>query len=294
MDKFMKILKAVGYPHPAIIILLFPVSAGLLLASFLVFGTQSVISYVSYAIATYELTVISLRVPKLIKWIKKFKNENKYAVRFTTDNALRIKLSLYSTLIFNTAYALFQLGMGIHYGSFWFYSLAAYYMLLVLMRFFLLRHIRKSSPGEQLLSELTRYRFCGIVLLFMNLALAVMVFFIVYWNRGYEYHYIMTIAMAAYTFAMLSISIVNAIKYKNSESPIISATKAIALAAALVSLLSLETAMLTAFDNGTTDASFRPMMTAMTGIAVLLFILIMAIYMIVNANKKIRNLKQGK
>lgn len=294
MDKFIKILKAVGYPPTPLIILLFPVSAGLLVASFLAFGTESVFSYVSYALSAYELTVISLRTPALIRWIKNFKNKNKYAVRFTTDNALRVKLSLYGTVIYNTAYAVFQLGMGIHYGSFWFYSLAAYYMLLVLMRFFLLRQIRKSSPGEQLLSELMRYRFCGIVLLFMNLALALMVFFIVYWNRGYEYHYIMTIAMAAYTFSMLGVSIVNAIKYKNSESPVISATKAIALAAALVSMLSLETAMLTAFGDGSTDPHFRPVMTAITGIAVLLFILVMAIYMIVNANKKIRKLKQGK
>lgn len=288
----MKILKAAGYPHPAIIILLFPVCVGLLPAALLLFG-DSPVTYAIYALSAYEVTVISLRIPALIRWIKKFKQENKYAVRITTDTALRVKLSLYGTVIYNTAYAVFQLGMGIHYRSFWFYSLAAYYMLLVLMRFFLLKQIRKATPGEQIMSELLRYRFCGIVLLFMNLALSVMVFFIVYLNKGYEYNYIMTIAMAAYTFSMFTISVVNAVKYKNSNSPVISATKAVTLATALVSMLSLETAMLTAFGDETTDVGFRTLMTALTGIAVILFIFVMAIYMIMNSNKKIDTLKQG-
>lgn len=141
--------------------------------------------------------------------------------------------------------------------------------------------------------EYLHYRFCGILLLLMNLSLSAIVFFIVRENRDFEYHYIHTIALAAYTFCAMALSIIDVIKYRKYESPVMSAAKAIGLACALVSVLSLETAMLSAFGNNE-DIRFRQIITAATGTAVCVIILAMALYMIVKSTKEIKRLKKEK
>ena len=208
-------------------------------------------------------------------------------------SALRVKVSLYSSLTINTAYAIFQLGLGFYHSSFWFYSLAVYYILLAVMRFFLLRDVKLASfdSGETIVSELKRYRFCGISLVLMNVALAGIVFFIAWQNRGFEHHFITTIALAAFTFASLTIAIVNAVRYRKYNSPLFSAAKAISLASAAVSMLTLESAMLSAFGKDGQE-SFRLIMTSLTGAAVCIFVLVMAIYMIINSNKKLRKITE--
>lgn len=69
------------------------------------------------------------------------------------------------------------------------------------------------------------------------------------------------------------------------------AVKAISLAAALVSMLSLETAMISAFgeDNG---PMFRKIMTASTGAAVFVLILAMAVFTIWHSTKEIQKIKR--
>ena len=94
----------------------------------------------------------------------------------------------------------------------------------------------------------------------MNLALALIIFFMVYWNRTFNHHEITTIAMAAYTFTALTMAIINIIKYKKYNSPVYSASKAISLASACVSMLTLESTMLTTFGDGTMDLTARRMM----------------------------------
>ncbi|MBQ9783002.1 MAG: hypothetical protein IJW44_00600 [Clostridia bacterium] len=290
METLKKLLKHLIYPHIAIILLLIPVCATLLTFSFLRFESDSVFSIVSYVISAYTLTVLCLKTPYLIRFFKRFKENNRYMNRWATDAHLRVKLSLYVSLAMNTAYALLQFGMGLWHHSFWFHSLAIYYLLLVIMRFFLLRDVRGAIPGENRRSELHRYRFCGILLLLMNLALISMVFFITYFGRGVTHHAITTIALAAYTFGAMTLAIVNLIKYRRYQSPLYSAAKVIQLAAASVSMLTLETAMFSAF-GGETSAQTRHLMTLLTGIGVCLFVMALAIYMIIHSTKELKKTK---
>lgn len=290
-----KILKALLFPHIAIMMILIPISTVLLVYSMVFLGTSSIAAIVSYVISAYTLTVWCIKIPHLIRFFKTFKNENKYARKWQDDTRLRVNVSLYSSLLFNVAYALLQLGMGFWHHSFWFYSLAGYYISLSVMRFFLLRYTSKHKSGEMMITELSKYRACGIVLLIMNLAIALMIFFMVYWNRTFIHHEITTIALAAYTFTTLTLAIVNAVKYRKYNSPVYSASKAISLAAACVSMLTLESTMLTTFGNGTMGLSERRILLGTSGGAISAFIIVMAIYMIANGTKKIKLLKaEGK
>jgi hypothetical protein len=123
----------------------------------------------------------------------------------------------------------------------------------------------------------------------MNLALALMIFFMVYWNRTFHHHEITTIAMAAYTFTAFSFAIVGLVKYRKYDSPVYSASKAISLAAACVSMLTLESTMLTTFGDGEINAR---LMLGLTGGAVVALIVTMAVYMIIRANKQLEKMKE--
>ncbi len=283
-----KIGKALLFPHIAIMIILIPIATVFLVYSMVFMGTESVVAVVSYVLAFYTLTIWMLKVPDLIKFFRNFKEENKYARRWLEDPRLRVNTSLYGGLLWNTAYALLQLGMGFWHHTFWFYSLAGYYVILAVMRFFLVRYTTKNKPGEKQREELIRYRACGIVFLAMNLSLSVMVFFMVYWNRTFEHHEITTIALAAYTFTAFTKAIISIIKYRKYNSPVYSAAKAISLASACVSMLTLEATMLTTFNDGSIDLIGRRVMLGCTGAAVSIFIVVMAIYMIVQSTKKLK------
>lgn len=212
--------------------------------------------------------------------------------RWREDTQLRVNTSLYGTLIRNTAYAALQLGLGFRHRSFWFFSLAGYYISLAAMRLYLVRYTRRSSPGESMSDELIRYRRCGWVFLLMNLALSLMVFFMVYWNRTFHHHEITTITMATFTFTALTMAIINAVKYRRYNSPVYSASKAISLASACVSMLTLESTMLTTFNDGTMSLTVRRIMLGVSGGAVSVVIISMALYMIVQGTKKLKLLRK--
>ena len=284
-----KIGKALLFPHVTIMILLLPVATLLLVGSMVFVGTETVIAYISYVLAAYTLTVWCVRIPRLVRLIKTFKDENKYARLLQDDTRLRVNLSLYGSLAWNTLYGLFQLWLGFVHHTFWFYSLGAYYICLAVMRFFLLLHTRKYAPGERMRNELLKYRACGWVFLIMNLALTLIVFFMLYWNRTFEHHMITAIAMAAYTFTSFTVAIVNVVRYRKYNSPVFSASKAISFAAACVSMLTLTSTMLTAFNDGSMDALTQKLMLGGTGLSVSGVVVFMAAYMIVTGTKKLKN-----
>ncbi|MBE7053573.1 MAG: hypothetical protein E7391_04785 [Ruminococcaceae bacterium] len=291
---FKRIGKHLLFPHIAIMVLLIPFATVFLVYSMINFSSDSVAAIISYVIAFYTLMVWCIKLPQLIKFFKTVKNENKYAKIWQEDTRLRVKVSLYGTLVFNSAYAVFQFGLGYFHHTFWYYSLALYYALLAVMRFFLLRHTKKHIPGTQMKKELIKYRACGIIFLIMNLALTTIIFFMVYWNRTFVHHKITTIAMAAYTFTSLVVAIINTVRYQKYNSPVYSASKAISLASACVSILTLEATMLTTFDDGTMSIVTRRIFLATSGGAISVFIIAMAVYMIIQSNKKLKLIKESK
>lgn len=289
--RIKRVLHGLLFPHTALVALLAPVSAALLIYAFVWENVEPVVQYLSYFLSAYALTIVCVRVPRVARGIKTIKQENKYLSQYFGSAGLRVKISLYGSLALNIIYAVMQFGLGLLNRSVWFYALSAYYFLLALMRFFLLREVRKERGETRLYFEYQRYRFCGVMLLFTNLALSVITAYIVDQNRGFSYHYIMTIAMAAHTFFTFTVAVMNLVRYRKYNSPLMSASKAINFAAAMVSMLSLETAMLNAFGEDNSPI-FRKIMTASTGTAVCVMILSMAVYMIVHATKQLRRTKE--
>ncbi len=290
---FKRIGKTILFPHVAIMLLLLPVAIVFLVYSLLYLEPHSIVAILSYVLSFYTLTVWCMKLPILIAFIKVLCKENKYLQIWKADARLRVNFSLYGTLIFNIVYAIFQMGLGFYHHTFWYHSLAGYYLFLAVMRFFLLRHSRKHNPGEKMREELIRYRACGIIFLAMNLTFSLIVFFMVYWNRTFHHHEITTIAMAAYTFTAFILAVVNMAKYRKYQSPIFSAAKAISLASACVSMLTLESTMLTTFNNGTMSELTRRIFLGVSGGAISIFVIVLAINMIISSNQKLKQTEEA-
>ena len=155
------------------------------------------------------------------------------------------------------------------------------------MRFLLLHHANRKGFGTDRSGELQSYRLCGMILMVMNISLTGVVVLVIRKNEGFQYAGYLIYIMAMYAFYNIITAVMNVVKYRKYRSPVMSAAKMINLAAALVSMLSLETAMLTQF--GSTDSEMsRRIMTACTGAGVCTIILAMAVYMIYHATRELK------
>lgn len=297
MEKLKTILKKLFClpPLPTVLLSLFGYGFIIVVAAF---GIQEpVLQYASYFASAYALiiTITGLVYVKTATGsVKKYVSEHPLMKRFRstvvgekflTDIRFRTGLMLYKGFFINLLYIVMKLISGIYYRSTWFVSLAAYYALLAVMRLILARRV--GVQNEEL--ELRRYRLCGIMLLFMNQALAGIVIFMVHQNKGFDYPGLLIYAMALYAFYAVITATVDMIKTRRHKSPILSAAKAINLVAALVSILSLETAMLAQF-GGDDDPLFRKVMTGATGGGVCTIVIFMAIFMIARANKNLKRI----
>ncbi len=288
METGKKIGKALLFPPIALLWLLLPIAVGLLVYAMTTLESGHPVSIAAYVLSAYTLTIWCCRIPAILSFCGNFRRENKFVRRWNGDVRLRVRVSLYSSCLWNTAYAALQLGLGIFHGSFWYYSLAAYYLCLALMRFFLSRHTARHRAGEARRKELTQYRICGWIFLLINLAISMMVFLMICQNRAARHHPITTIALAAFTFTSFTTAIINTVKYRKYDSPVYSASKAISLAAACVSMITLTSTMLASFGDGSEDPRMRTFLLAGLGAAVAIFITAMALSMIRKANREIK------
>lgn len=294
MERFKRILKRMFFlpPLPTVFI---SIPSFAFVIYVLSAGVTGLPAYIAYAVSAYALTVCITIIPVAVRFFRYGINthpivrklqSHPLGSRFMGDVRFRTEVSLYQGFFFNLIYIVMKMAAGVYYQSIWFVSLAVYYMLLAVMRFLLLHRGKRKKQREPVVEELHRYRLCGIMLLLMNQALAGMVVFMVRQNRGFDYPGSLIYLMALYSFYSVIIAVMNLIKFRKHGSPVLSAAKAVNLVAAMVSILSLETAMLARF--GDDDEAFRAIMTGATGGGVCTIVIGMAVFMIVKSTKEIR------
>jgi hypothetical protein len=229
------------------------------------------------------MTVLGIGLPDISKTTKALISRNKYGEQYVSDRNLRAKISIYRGLFINLVFVAFYAYTGLRYASYWFGAVAVYYIILSIMRFILLRNTRKVLTRE---NELRTYRFCGYLMFALNLGMAGMIIQMVWQNQGYEYSGLTIYASAMYAFYCMVMAIIDLVKFRKMENPILSAAKMLGFAGALMSMLALQTAMISHFnENGD---SFRRIMNTASGGAVFLIAFFMAIFMVVRANRELK------
>ncbi|MBD5546261.1 MAG: hypothetical protein HDQ97_02475 [Lachnospiraceae bacterium] len=297
LESMKKILKKIFFLPPIPTLLISVPAYGLVIYALAAENVNPVIAYVSYFLSAHALVITVTGITGVVCLVRQGIGKHPFVRkildiplvgRYLQEDTFRAEAALYQGFLINLFYAGVKMFSGIYYKSVWFATLAVYYILLAVMRFSLLHHVRRGAAdsGDKA-SEWKRYRLCGIILLFMNFALAGIVILAVHQNSGFEYPGMLIYIMAIYAFYAAITAVWNVIKFRRYGSPVLSAAKVISLTAAMVSMLSLETAMLTQF-GAADDADFRKIMTASTGAGVSVIVLGMAVYMIVYATKSLR------
>lgn len=287
-----RIGRALLFPHVAVLLLLLPVAVVLLVYAMTHLAETEPLRIAAYLLAFYTLVLWCVRMPAALRLFKSFRDGNRYIRTWRADLRLRINVTLSGSVVWNGAYAVLQLGIGLYHRSAWFMSMGVYYALLAGIRFSLVRYTLRHVPGEEPEKELRRYRACGWAFLMMNLALTGMMLYMLRDGRTMRHHEITTIAMAAYTFTSLVMAVVNVFRYRRYNSPAMSAAKAVSLAAACVSMLTLENVMLGTFSGAGMEAQTKTLFLALGGGVVYGFIIVMAMYMIVQANRRLRDMEK--
>ena len=302
MKRFKEIIYKILFLPPLPTVIVAVAGYGLVIAVAAFHIDTPAVQYISYIASAYALTITITAIPRLrVFWRKASNDIQKHPVvekirgtklggKILDDVRFRTELSLYWGLLIIFLYIGIKLFSGIYYRSLWFVALAGYYILLSVMRFILIHKGKKRTEKISEESEIKRYRMCGITLLIMNQALAGIVIFMVYQNKGFDYPGLLIYAMAAYSFYSVITAVINLVKFRKHGSPLLSAAKVINLVAAMVSILSLETAMLAQF-GGDDDMEFRRLMTGLTGGAVCVIVIAMAVFMLW---KSARQLKKPK
>lgn len=282
------------FPPLGIVFLLVAVSAAVLVTVFVKGMETSLLACASYVFAFYTLCVLCIFCWKTLPGYWKSGKEkiynNKTANRYLTDAAFKTRVDLSSSLTINLLYVVVNAVSAIEFRTHWFALLAVYYAILAVMYFLLVRYVSKNKIGASLLGELRRARLCACILLTVNLALSGAVLMMIYFHRGFDYRGILIYVMALYTFYITTTAVIDMVKYKKRGSPVQSMSGIIKMAAALVSMLSLETAMFSQFGKDMSIENQKIMIMA-TGAGVAVIIVAMALYMIVQTTKEIRSLK---
>lgn len=296
MVKCKEILRKIFIMPLWLIIIMTIMSAAGLIWIFANHLDTKIYAYFVYVFSFYTLTLICVAgffsLPGKYRHIKKKVYDNTYANRYLTDVIYKTRIKVNASLLINVLYVVINAVSAVFYETWWFAIFAAYYGIMALMHFLLVRYMDKNDIGEGALGEQKRARACAYILMTVNLVLSAVVLMMIYYDRGFEYTGYLIYVIALFTFYTITVAIVEVIRYRRYNSPVMSVSKSIKLASSLFSMLFLETAMFAQFGQETDDYVEKLMIMA-TGAVICVIVTVMSLYMIIRMNKEIRHLKEG-
>lgn len=276
--------------HPSKWVLIFvpPLSFAALIFIFATQTTRSASAYMIYCMSAYSLTIWLAALPRLIKEMKtaimtsrfmRKVSSSKITGRYLNDLAFRGNVSIYQGMAVNAFYVVFRIVAGIRYASVWFISMAVYHLVIGGLWAYLVVCYRRRDP------ELERrcYHTTAWLIFLLNIPMGGMIVLMVRTNSAFSYPGSIIYLSALYTFYTMVTSVLNLVKFRKLGSPILSAAKVLNFIAAMMSILGLQTAMISRFsENG---ESYRKMMNAITGGFVYGIVILIAVIMLLHSRK---------
>ena len=307
MNRFKEIIKAILFPKPWIIVVTSLIGFPAVTFSLIFLSSTNPVSYISYVLSAYALTLLCTNFPraqrrckelihsdkiKAIVSLRNFMHRSKYTSMYMDNIEFRARVSLYSGLAINMFYAVFKCTTGVIFHSAWLWAIGIYYVMLSAIRFTLLRNVRitdrKEHSTEKKIHEHQSVKLCGIMMLLLSVTMSGMTIQMIWQNRSYEYKGYIIYISAMYTFYSFITAIVNVVKFSKRSNPILSAAKFLSLAGAFMSMFALQTAMFSSFGGG---EELHRQMNTITGTAVCILTIGMAIIMIIKSNIGLKNLR---
>lgn len=200
---------------------------------------------------------------------------------YKDDPWLRAATSTKMSAVINLFFVFYQAYNAYRRSSLWFASLSVYYAWLTFMRVNIVTYMQTMAADGR--EELRRYRRTGYWLLFLNTV--ILLLGIVSNRFGYRPSYAthMLVVVALFAVYNVTAAIVNLHKWRKLEDPLISASKALSLSCALISVYSLQTAAIGRF-SVTNSSKIINFFTYATPITIFLVIGSISLFIILRVN----------
>lgn len=196
--------------------------------------------------------------------------------RWKNDFDFKTLTASFSSLIITVFFALYNGFLGVHHASLWHGSVCVYYLILSILRGYIILSERKIAGDER--EAQARSKVCiisAVMLLILNVSLVVPISLLVLLQKPVKMSLIPAIAMAAYTTYKIVMASVNLKKRKKSENRLVRLLRMINFIDALVSILTLQNTLIMVKMK---DESNRMLpLTAVTSAAIMLAVLALSI-----------------
>ncbi len=295
MKKAKMILYRLIHPAKWILYIFSPVSFAALIFIFATNQEDSFAAYPIFVLSAYSLTILIAALPslagRLIQVKVNFCNHSRliekisstaFGSLYLNDHLFRSSINIYQGMAVNFAYMLFRFVAAVQYHSVWFFSMAVYYLVLCMMKAYLVFGYRHRKQKDQAY-EIRCYRRTAGMLFLLNIPMGGMIILMIQTDSGFTYPGYLIYLSALYTFYMMILSVINLIKFRKMGSPIISAAKVLNFVSALMSVLGLQTAMISRFSFE--GEEYRKMMNTITGTVVFATVMVTVIVMFIRSSK---------
>lgn len=249
-------------------------------------------AYPIYAGSFYILVVDCAALgPRLAAWIKRRKKAAE--AMDPAAKARRLKLQLLRHLAVNLVYGLGQMIQGVLAGSAWLGGNGLYNLCLGVVYGVLLacgrRLGRCEAPQSRQRLAWRCYTVCGFLLSGVNLTMTGLAIQMIWLGRSGSYSETAVIAAAAFTFYKLTMAVIRVCRVRSSNAPFLGAVRNLGLTEGLMSLFSLQTALLAVFGS---DLELQFLLNHLTGFAVCVMTMLCGVGMAWHGRKRIRQLRR--
>ena len=258
----------------------------------------AIVAYILFGIAgvslAYSVYLIIPLFPKMKASITVWMENHEFTYLLLRNFGFRTVIFAIGSFVMSLLFSGFNAYMGIANRSIWYGALAAFYIALAFIRGGVLTYHskkigkQKDTQNDEYVKAKV-YRNSGIITLILNIALSAAIAQMIFSGAHFTYIGWTIFAYAAYAFYKITMSIISFIRAHKQTDLTVRAIRNINLVDALVSILALQTALLTMFSEEGVNIS---LMNTLTGIAVSVISISIGIYMIVSANKKMKELQK--
>ena len=258
----------------------------------------AILAYILFGLAglslAYSVYIIIPLFPKMKSGIISWMEKRDFTYLLLRNFGFRTIIFAIGSFIMSLLFSAFNAYMGIANRSIWYGALAGFYIALAFLRGGVLTYhknrlsAKDKKKNEQLLKARV-YRNSGIITLILNVALSVAIGQMIFSSAHFIYIGWTIFGYAAYAFYKITMSIISFIRAQRQDDLTVRAIRNINLVDALVSILALQTALLTMFSEGGINIS---LFNTLTGTVVSALSIAIGIYMIIFANKKIKELQK--
>ncbi|MBO7304351.1 MAG: hypothetical protein J6V09_03940 [Clostridia bacterium] len=167
-------------------------------------------------------------------------------LRMCLKNAkVRLNLAMLFGIVFNVFYIIFNLVSGIIYSDAWPIAVAAYYMLILSLRYLI---ISNNDADGGSLDLRVKERNAGVVMLIFGIPITGMMIYSVVTDSVVEYSGAVPLVLAIYSAVSVIRAVIAAIRIRESDGTVIRIAYTVRILAASMSVFNLQSAILSLLD----------------------------------------------